>query len=65
MLRLLQEDLGIDQIFESVVIIGVVHCVTEVAERSTMALIDHILVIKFWKEEKFPGEVFVLPAVKD
>ncbi|KAL9951691.1 hypothetical protein ACROYT_G044412 [Oculina patagonica] len=42
MLRLLQVDLGIDQKFESVVIIGVIHGIAEVVERSTMVLIDHI-----------------------
>ena len=42
MLRLLQVDLEIDQKSESVVIIGVVHGVAEVAKRSTQVLLDHI-----------------------
>ena len=42
MMRLLQVDLGVNLKFESVVIIGVVHGVAEVVERSTMVLIDHI-----------------------
>ena len=41
-LRLLQVDLGINLNFKSVVIIGVVHGIAEVVERSTMVLIDHI-----------------------
>ena len=41
MQRLLQVDLGFFK-FESVVVIGVIHGVAEVVERSTMVLIDHI-----------------------
>ena len=41
-LRLLQVDLGINLNFKSVVIIGVVHGIAEVVERSTIVLIDHI-----------------------
>ncbi|KAL9951686.1 hypothetical protein ACROYT_G044405 [Oculina patagonica] len=42
MLRLLQVDLGINLKFEKVVIIGMIHGIAEVVERSTMVLIDHI-----------------------
>ena len=42
MLRLLQLDLGINLNFKSVVIIGVIHGIAEVVERTTMVLIDHI-----------------------
>ena len=42
MLRLLQVDLGINKTFENVVIIGVIHGIAEVVERTTMVLIDHI-----------------------
>ena len=41
MLRLLQVDLGFFK-FQSVVVIGVIHGIAEVVERSTMVLIDHI-----------------------
>ena len=41
MLRLLQVDLGFFK-FQSVVVIGVIHGVAEVVERSTMVLIDHV-----------------------
>lgn len=42
MLRLLQLDLGLNQKFKSVVVIGVIHGIAEVIERSTMVFIDHI-----------------------
>lgn len=41
MLRLLQVDLGFFK-FQSVVVIGVIHGIAEVVERSTTVLIDHI-----------------------
>ena len=42
MLRLLQLDLGLNKKFNWVVIIGVIHGIAEVIERSTMVFIDHM-----------------------
>lgn len=42
MLRLLQLDLGLNKKFKFVVVIGVIHGIAEVIERSTMVFMDHL-----------------------
>lgn len=59
MMRLLQVDLGIYK-FQSVVVIGVIHGVAEVVERSTMVLIDHIS-HQFVERRKVPWGGFRTP----
>ena len=60
MLRLLQVDLGINLKFESVVIIGVIHGIAEVVERSTTVLIDHIS-HQVWERRKVSWGGFRTP----
>ena len=64
MLRLLQLELGLNQKFNSVVVIGVIHGIAEVIERSTMVFIDHMC-HQVLEKRRVSWEVFARLAARD